>query len=193
MSGVKRYVSEAIVWVDIETTGTDSEKDEILEIACIITDRNLKELDRFTAVINHPDSILDNMADWCKYTHANSGLIEQVKKSVDTVKSVEKKLFAFISRLIPPKEGPLAGFSVHFDRKFIERHMPSITKYLTYRIIDVSTLSELFRRWYPEKCQRPDKPETVKHRALDDVLESIKTLKYYQDTFFYALSKPETL
>lgn len=176
--------NERIIWVDLEMTGLDLEKDRIIEMACIVTDKNLNIIAKGpNLIINQPDSLLDSMNDWCKKHHGQSGLTDAVKKSDITQLEAEKMMLAFVEQHTLKSTCPLAGNSIHTDKMFLEKYMPDFIKHLHYRIIDVSSIKELCRRWYPHVFSKaPSK--ALSHRAEDDIQESIEELKYYRKTIF---------
>jgi oligoribonuclease len=171
-----------MVWIDMEMTGLDPEKEKILEIATIITDGNLNILaEGPDLVIHQPSSILKGMDEWNQAHHAKSGLIEAVKASTMTVKKAEQLTLEIIQEYCKPKKAPLCGNSVHHDRRFLLKYMPKIDSYLHYRHVDVSSLKALIARWYP-KDKEP--PKGKSHRALSDIRESIAELKFYRERYF---------
>ncbi|XP_062374047.1 small fragment nuclease [Sardina pilchardus] len=176
--------TQRIVWVDLEMTGLDIDKDEIIEMACIITDSELNILaEGPNLIINQPGELLDGMSEWCKTHHGNSGLTQAVRDSKISLQDAENEFLSFIKKYIPPRQCPLAGNSVHADKKFLDKYMPQFMSHLHYRIIDVSTVKELCRRWYPEEYKKaPSKKGS--HRALDDIQESIEELKFYRSAVF---------
>ncbi|XP_012669755.1 small fragment nuclease [Clupea harengus] len=175
---------QRIVWVDLEMTGLDIEKDEIIEMACIITDSELNILaEGPNLIINQPDELLDGMSEWCQTHHGSSGLTQAVRDSKISLQDAEKEFLSFIKKYTPPHQCPLAGNSVHADKKFLDKYMPQFMSQLHYRIIDVSTVKELCRRWYPAEYKKaPSKKGS--HRALDDIRESISELKFYRKAIF---------
>ncbi|KAM9728008.1 small fragment nuclease [Menidia menidia] len=177
-------MSQRMVWVDLEMTGLDIEKDQIIEMACIITDSDLNILaEGPNLIIKQPDELLDGMSDWCKEHHGKSGLTQAVRDSKITLEQAEYEFLSFVRQFTPPGQCPLAGNSVHADKRFLDKYMPQFMYHLHYRIIDVSTLKELSRRWFPEEHKMvPHKKAT--HRALDDIQESIKELQYYRANIF---------
>uniref|UniRef100_A0A8C7YHT9 Oligoribonuclease, mitochondrial n=1 Tax=Oryzias sinensis TaxID=183150 RepID=A0A8C7YHT9_9TELE len=179
-------MSHRMVWVDLEMTGLDIEKDQIIEMACIITDSDLNILvEGPNLIIKQPDKLLDEMSDWCKEHHGKSGLTQAVRESKISLQQAEYEFLSFIRQHTPPGQCPLAGNSVHADKKFLEKYMPQLMHHLHYRIIDVSTIKELCRRWFPEEYKMvPYKKAS--HRALDDIQESIKELKFYRANIFKA-------
>jgi len=171
-----------LVWDDMEFSGLDHNIEVILEIATIITDENLEIVaEGPNLAIHHPDSILENMDDWNKEHHKNSGLIDRVKASEESHESAEQKTIEFIKQFCEKGKSPLCGNSVYMDRTFIRKYMPELDAHLHYRLIDVSTIKELSYRWYPgmEKFEKRGK-----HEALEDIRESIAELKYYREKVF---------
>ncbi|XP_076465609.1 putative oligoribonuclease [Babylonia areolata] len=175
---------ERLVWVDLEMTGLDVEKDRIIEIACIVTSGNLKVIaEGPNIVINQSKELMDSMNDWCQEHHGKSGLTKSVLESQISTSEAEEKVLAFVRQHTDAGCAPLAGNSVHMDKMFLQRYMPSLTSHLHYRIVDVSTVKELCRRWYPTEFNSKPKKELA-HRALDDIRESIKELQYYRQAIF---------
>lgn len=170
-------------WLDAEMTHLNPAEGKILEIASVITDGNLNELDRFHAVIHQSEAILMTMHPWSQEHHRKSGLIDECRKSVLTEENVEKVLIEMIDTWFgKDEEGKnikpvLCGNSIHFDRRFLELHMPRFTERSHYRMIDVSTLKELAKRWNPSIYEAFKKKET--HRAFEDIMESINELGHY--------------
>ncbi|XP_066507082.1 small fragment nuclease [Hoplias malabaricus] len=179
-------LSHRMVWVDLEMTGLDIEKDQIIEMACLITDSDLNILaEGPNLIINQPNELLDSMSDWCKEHHGRSGLTQAVRDSKISLQQAEYEFLSFIRQHTPPGQCPLAGNSVHADKKFLDKYMPQFMRHLHYRIIDVSTVKELCRRWFPEEYKlTPQKKAS--HRALDDIQESIKELRFYRANVFKA-------
>ncbi|XP_008216123.1 probable oligoribonuclease [Nasonia vitripennis] len=178
-----------IVWIDMEMSGLDVDKNRILEIACLITDENLNVIsDEFQAVLYQPDTELDTMNDWCQNNHGKTGLIDACKKSAETEDAVDINLLYFMMKYIPKGKCPLAGNSVYVDRLFLRKYMPVSNDYIHYRIIDVSSIKEVVKRWKPEMYSNIPKKE-FNHRALDDIKESILELKFYKDNVFNASTK----
>eukprot|EP00026_Physarum_polycephalum_P006787 Phypoly_transcript_06839.p2 GENE.Phypoly_transcript_06839~~Phypoly_transcript_06839.p2 ORF type:complete len:179 (+),score=29.71 Phypoly_transcript_06839:1135-1671(+) len=174
-----------LVWVDLEMTGLEVDHDTILEMACIITDSELNIIAEGPDMcIHHSDEALDKMNDWCKVNHAKSGLTARVKATVHTLDEVEQTMLEFVKNYVPsPRVAPLAGNSIHVDRMFLSKYMPKFTEYLHYRIVDVSTVKELCRRWYPSQFSNAP-PKENKHRALEDIKESIEEMKFYKSAIF---------
>lgn len=180
----KNDPSSRLVWVDLEMTGLDIDKDHIIEMACIVTDSSMNVIaEGPNLIIHQPEEVLSGMGDWCKEHHGASGLTDAVRKSTVELKEAEEQMLAFIKEHTPVKECPLAGNSVHADKRFLDKYMPRFMEHLHYRIVDVSTVKELCKRWYSWIYKgAPKKKET--HRALEDIKESIKELKYYRSNMF---------
>ena len=173
-----------IVWVDLEMSGLNIDKEHILEMACLITDKDLNIVAEGPELIIHQsDVVLDGMDDWCKKNHGESGLVDAVKSSNISIEQAEQQMLEFVQANVPKGLCPLAGNSIHVDRIFLNKYMKNFLGHLHYRIIDVSTIKELSKRWYPdEDAQKPVKK--FAHRALDDIKESIEELKYYREYLF---------
>jgi oligoribonuclease len=171
-----------LVWIDMEMSGLDPRACHILEIATLVTDARLDVIAEGPDIVVHqPDEVLDAMDDWCTEHHGASGLTEAVRKSDISVQEAEGRTLEFLSQFTRPGTSPLCGNSVWQDRRFIIEYMPALDRFLHYRIVDVSTIKELARRWYPSTTP-PTKRES--HRALDDIRESIAELKFYRESFF---------
>lgn len=175
---------ERLIWIDCEMTGLNVQKCCLLEVACIITDGQLNVIAKGPNIVIHqPDSVLDSMDEWCIQHHGESGLTQQSRESKTSVSEAESELLEFVKKYTPPSSCPLAGNSVHVDKLFLEQYMPKFLQHLHYRIVDVSTIKELCRRWYPNEY-RLAPAKLGGHRALDDIEESIKELKYYRQVIF---------
>ena len=171
-----------LVWIDMEMTGLDPEKERIIEVAVVVTEPDLTVVAEGPVLVVHqPDILLELMENWNKATHGRSGLIEKVKASTMTEAQAEDELIAFLARYVPAGKSPLCGNSVSQDRRFMFRYMPRLEQFFHYRTIDVSTLKELARRWKPELLKGFEKRS--KHEALADIYESIDELRYYRDVF----------
>lgn len=171
-----------LVWIDMEMTGLDPDSDYVLEIATIVTDSDLNVIAEGPVIAVHqPDDVLDAMDEWCTKTHGESGLTARVKASTISVEEAEQQTLDFLAEHVKEGESPLCGNSVGQDRRFMYRYMPKLEDYLHYRIIDVSTLKELAKRWNPESLNGFNKAGT--HKALDDIRESIAELQHYRKTF----------
>jgi oligoribonuclease len=179
--------TDVLVWMDMEMTGLDPERERIIEVAIILTDGQLKEIAIGpTLVIHQSDEVLAAMDAWNTKHHGASGLMERVRQSPVTEAEAEAEVMAFLDQHVAAKERPiLAGNSIHQDRRFITRYMTRLDKRLHYRMVDVSSVKELARRWFPAAvAAMPPKRET--HRALDDVRESIEELRFYRQHIFVA-------
>lgn len=172
-----------LVWMDLEMTGLDPEGgDRIIEMATVITDTNLNVIAEGPVIaVNQPDDLLDAMDAWNTKTHTKSGLVERVKNSTISEAQAAQMTLDFIKQHIKEKQSPLCGNSIWQDRRFLAKFMPNLEQYLHYRILDVSTIKELAKRWKPSVYKDLDK--SGKHEALADILESIEELKYYRETF----------
>jgi len=181
---------DVLVWLDMEMTGLDPDRERIIEVATILTDGQLNEIAIGPELVIHqPDEVLAAMDDWNKSHHGASGLIDRVKSSTVTDAQAEEQTIAFVNAHVPAKERPvLAGNSIHQDRRFIRRYMPALEKRLHYRMVDVSTIKELARRWFPSLINK-QKAKKETHRALDDIRESIDELRYYRRAVFIAPSE----
>jgi len=200
-SPAKRTKRDRLVWIDCEMTGLDVETEHLLEIArtnpnprgtvdgditlaCIITDEDLNTVaEGPNIVIHQPDEILEAMGEWCTETHGKSGLTASVRRSKISLEEAEIIMTEFVSQHTNKGQAPLAGNSVHADKKFLEKYMPTLVKELHYRIVDVSTVKELCRRWYGREFSEQPKKQLT-HRAIDDIRESIQELKYYRKAIF---------
>jgi oligoribonuclease len=173
-----------LIWIDLEMSGLDPEKCVILEVACVVTDGELKEQgEGVDLVVSQPDAVLDAMDDWCTRHHGQSGLTAAVKASIISLREAEQRTLDYLRRFTNKGQSPLCGSSVSHDRRFIDKYMPDLSAWLHYRTVDVSTVKELVKRWYPETTL-PSKKNT--HRALDDIRESIEELRFYKANAFRA-------
>lgn len=185
-------MADYIVWVDCEMTGLDLDRDEICEIAVVVTDGELNELDLGLQVVIRPsDSALENMGEFVTKMHTDSGLINEIPNGV-SLQSAQEQVLQYIQRWVTQERtAPLAGNSIGTDRMFLNKYMPELDKFLHYRNIDVSSLKELTRRWYPRVYfQLPKK--TGNHRALADIRESIQELRYYRKTVLVDAPGPDS-
>jgi oligoribonuclease len=184
---------ENLVWIDCEMTGLDVEKDSLVEIAVLITDSDLKVLDEtgLSVVIKPRKDSFDQMGDYVTQMHQESGLFELLDSGLD-IEQAENQILAYVKGFAPEaRTAPLAGNSIGTDRMFLNRYMPKLDAHLHYRNVDVSSIKELTRRWYPKVYfQLPKK--SGGHRALADIRESIAELRYYRQTVFVDQPGPES-
>ncbi len=190
---VNKVVPGALVWVDCEMTGLDLTKDVMIEIAALVTDGDLNVLgDGVDLVIHAPDELLDAMLPVVAEMHASSGLTDEVRASVVTIAQAQAQVLDYIRAFAPqPGTAPLCGNSIGTDRGFIARDMPELDSFLHYRMIDVSSVKELARRWYP-RVYFGQPAKGLAHRALADIRESIRELAYYRQTLFVSPPGPST-
>ena len=185
-------MADYIVWVDCEMTGLEVTVDEICEIGVVVTDGELNVVDPGLQLVIKPSAkALKNMGDFVRQMHTDSGLIDEIPKGISIAKA-EKQVLEYIKQWIPEERtAPLAGNSIGTDRMFLNRQMPTLDKFLHYRNIDVSSLKELSRRWFPRVYfQLPKK--TGNHRALADILESIQELRYYRQAILVPAPGPDS-
>lgn len=172
-----------LIWIDLEMTGLDPERDQIIEIATIVTDADLNVLAEGPAMaVFATDEMLDGMDEWCTSHHGASGLTQRVKDSKISALEAEAQTLEFLASWVEKGASPLCGNSVHQDRRFLVKYMPQLEAYCHYRNIDVSTVKELAKRWSPAVAKGVKKQGA--HLALDDIRESIEELKYYREHFF---------
>ena len=171
-----------LVWVDMEMTGLDPEKERIIELAAVVTEPDLTVVAESPVLVVHQsDELLDAMDKWNKSTHGKSGLIDKVRASTLSESQAQSQMIEFLSKHVPAGKSPLCGNSVSQDRRFMFRYMPDLERFFHYRTIDVSTLKELARRWRPALLKGFEKRS--KHEALADIYESIDELRYYRGHF----------
>ena len=171
-----------LIWIDLEMTGLDPETHVIVEIASIVTDGQLNIVDHGPDIaINHPEHILSSMEEWSREHHQASGLLDRVKASSRDCRRAEEETLDFVSRYCEKGKSPLCGNSVWQDRRFLIKYMPLLEAFLHYRNIDVSSVKELVKNWYPA-LPRLEKQKA--HLAMSDIEESIKELKYYREKVF---------
>jgi oligoribonuclease len=172
-----------LIWVDLEMTGLNPDKDQIIEIATVVTDRHLNIIAEGPVLaIHQEDSILQGMDDWNTKQHTRSGLVERVRNSVLDVKEAEAITLDFVMRLVPPNRSPMCGNSICQDRRFMFRSMPKLEQYFHYRNLDVSTVKELSKHWAPSVAKQFKKKSA--HLAMEDIKESIAELQHYKEHFF---------
>lgn len=171
-----------LIWIDLEMTGLDTMNDHIIEIATVVTDKDLNVLAEGPVMaIHQPESVLNAMDDWNQRQHGGSGLIQRIRDSNITLAEAEQRTIAFLSEWIDKGQSPICGNSICQDRRFLAREMPTLERFFHYRNLDVSTIKELARRWSPKVLDGLQKEST--HLALDDIYDSINELKYYRQHF----------
>lgn len=172
--------AQNLIWIDLEMTGLDTQSDSILEIATIVTDKNLNVLAEGPVLaIHQPESVLTRMDEWNRRQHGQSGLLERVRQSSVDEAEAEQLTLGFLRRWVPPRESPMCGNSICQDRRFLARCMPELEAYFHYRNLDVSTLKILAERWAPNLKDGLQKESS--HLALNDIRESIAELRYYRE------------
>ena len=177
--------SQNLIWIDLEMTGLEPKEHVIIEIATIVTDAQLNVLAEGPVLAVHQsDAELAKMDDWCTTTHGKTGLTQRVKDSTVSCEEAERQTIEFLKDYVGAGVSPICGNSVGQDRRFLVDYMPALEEYFHYRMIDVSTLKELARRWKPEIIKGFAKKNT--HLALDDIRESIEELQYYREHFIDA-------
>ncbi len=180
-----RAADDPLVWLDLEMTGLDVEQHTIVEIACIVTDSDLNALDDGIDIVVYQDAdTMSRMDDFVRKMHTKSNLLPTISASEVSLAVAQTRTLDYVRTHVPaPGVAPLCGNSIGTDRRFLDRYMHELDTYLHYRSIDVSSLKELCRRWYPEiYSKRPGKSE--QHRALDDIRESIEELRFYREQLF---------
>jgi oligoribonuclease len=173
---------DRLVWLDLEMTGLDVERHRIVEIAVAVTDAQLELLDDgLDLVVHQPPDAMAEMDDFVRAMHTKSGLLQEIERSTLSLEAAGVQTIEYLAQFVTkPGTAPMCGNSIGVDRRFLNRHLPTLDDYLHYRSIDVSSLKELCRRWYPDAYKRrPGKAES--HRALADVRESINELRYYRE------------
>ncbi|MCB1749865.1 MAG: oligoribonuclease [Gammaproteobacteria bacterium] len=176
-----QFSDQNLVWIDLEMTGLDPERDVIIEIATIVTDAHLHEqVEGPVIAIHHDDAVLAAMDEWNTRQHGASGLTARVRASASSMADAEAATLDFLQRHVPPRTSPMCGNSICQDRRFLYRYMPALAEFFHYRNLDVSTLKELARRWAPEL---PPFTKQGQHLALDDIRDSIGELAHYRAHF----------
>jgi oligoribonuclease len=185
-------VTDRLVWIDCEMTGLELGSDKLIEVAALVTDSDLNVLgDGVDVVIHVGDDVLDGMVEVVREMHARSGLTEAVRASTVSLAQAEERVLEYITKYVPePKSAPLCGNSIATDRGFIARDMPALDTHLHYRMVDVSSIKELCRRWYP-RVYFGQPAKGLSHRALADIRESIRELAYYRRTVFVPMPGPD--
>ncbi|GAB2925307.1 oligoribonuclease [Rhodococcus aerolatus] len=186
-------MQDKLVWIDCEMTGLELASDKLIEIAALVTDSDLNVLGEGVDIVIHADDeALANMPEVVTRMHASSGLTEEVRASAVSLADAEAQVLAYVREHVPDRHGaPLCGNSIGTDRGFLARDMPTLDDHLHYRMVDVSSIKELCRRWYPRiYFNQPEKG--LAHRALADIRESIRELAYYRRTAFVAQPGPAT-
>jgi oligoribonuclease len=185
-------MTDRLVWIDCEMTGLDLTRDTLIEIACLVTDGELNVLgEGLDLVIKPPAEALDQMVDVVRQMHTSSGLLTELPSGIPLAEAQDQVL-GYVRRYISePRRVPLCGNSIATDRAFIARDMPELDAFLHYRMVDVSSIKELVRRWYP-RVYYASPPKQGGHRALADIRESIQELRYYRDTVFVPTPGPDS-
>ena len=179
---IEKKISKQLIWIDLEMTGLDPESHVIIEIATVITDEQLEVVAQGPEIaINYPKRDLSSIDEWSRRQHQASGLLDRVKNSSFTCRQAEQETLNFLRRYCKKGECPLCGNSVWQDRRFLIKQMPRLEAFLHYRNIDVSSIKELAKRWYPSL---PPFPKQKSHLALGDIKESIEELKHYRVKLF---------
>lgn len=174
--------SQRMVWIDLEMTGLDIEKESIIEIATVITDSELNIIAQGpNLAVSVSEELLAGMDEWNTTHHNQSGLVERIRHEGVSISEAQQQTLEFLKQWVNAKTAPLCGNSVWNDRRFLDKEMPLVADYLHYRMVDVSTIKELARRWYPKVDKYRKK---LSHLALDDILESIEELQYFRDKVF---------
>jgi oligoribonuclease len=172
-----------LIWIDLEMTGLDTETDAIIEIATLVTDKDLNVLAEGPVMaIHQPETMLAGMDEWNTRQHGQSGLIERVRNSTTTLAEAEQATIAFLKQFLDERQSPMCGNSICQDRRFLARQMPSLEAFFHYRNLDVSSVKEIIRRWRPELMKGFNKQSS--HLAMADIKDSIAELTYYRDVFF---------
>lgn len=193
MSARPDTIGTMLAWMDLEMTGLDSTNDVIVEIATLITDDELEIIaEGPDLVVHQPDEELAKMDEYVVEMHTKSGLLTAIKESTISLEDAGAQTMAFLQEHISePRTVPLCGNSIGMDRRFLSAYLPEIEEFLHYRCVDVSTIKELSRRWYPDALKGAPRKDTA-HRALDDIVESLEELKYWRTTVFASSDAPDS-
>ncbi|OKL48791.1 oligoribonuclease [Boudabousia liubingyangii] len=185
-------LKDGLVWIDCEMTGLDVENDALIEVAVIVTDADLNPLgEGIDLLIKPAPEKLENMNDFVREMHTSSGLLKELEEAPDDLAAAEAEVLDYISKFVEPGKALLAGNSIGTDKAFLSRYMPALIDFLHYRVIDVSSVKELARRWYPRTFfQSPQKHGG--HRALGDIQDSLMELRYYRKLLFPQGEGPDT-
>ena len=186
-------MTDRLVWIDCEMTGLDLASDALVEIACVITDRDLNEADEgIDLIIKPPAEALDHMPELVRAMHTASGLLNELAGGMTLAEAQDQLLSYVRAHVREPRKAPLCGNSIATDRAFLARDLPRLDEFLHYRMIDVSSIKELARRWYP-RAYFASPAKAGGHRALADIKESITELRYYREAVFVPLPGPDTV
>ena len=185
---IKNQGKKGLVWIDLEMTGLDTQNDEIIEIATVVTDEDLNILAEGPVfAIKVSDQKLNGMDEWNTKQHGQSGLIDRVRRSTVTLAQAEQETIAFLSKWVDAGKSPMCGNSICQDRRFLARQMPELERFFHYRNLDVSSIKELCFRWRPDILSSFEKKGS--HLALDDIRDSVRELKHYREHFFKLMEK----
>ena len=185
-------MTDRLVWIDCEMTGLDLARDALVEIACVVTDGQLNVVDGgIDVIIKPPAEALDHMPEVVREMHTSSGLLTELPSGVTLAEAQDAVLEYVRQHVAEPRKVPLCGNSIATDRSFLARDMPELDDFLHYRMVDVSSIKELARRWYP-RAYFASPPKHGGHRALADILESVRELRYYREAVFVAQPGPDT-
>ena len=175
------YAEDNLIWIDLEMTGLDPESDRIIEIATLVTDKDLNVLAEGPVfAVHQSDALIDGMDEWNTRQHNRSGLVDRVRASDIDEDTAQRETIAFLAEHLPAGKSPMCGNSICQDRRFLARYMPELEAFFHYRHIDVSTLKELARRWAPTVASGFNKKSS--HLAMDDIRDSLEELAYYRNT-----------
>lgn len=183
---------ERLIWIDLEMSGLNTDRDVILEVAVILTDKNLNIIDEAAPwAVRQPDSVLDNMDAWNTKTHGESGLVDRCRRSPMQEKEVEREVLRFLKKRLEKHYSPMCGNSVCQDRRFLARRMPLVEDYFHYRNFDVSSFKLAAQMWYPKIAEKIKDAKPAAHQALDDIRASIEEMREYANTMLIPLPLPD--